>query len=95
MRSAVQLPTRLGLLRTEPSFLAVADGTDSIRLDTEVFQLIPDRVGAIVAQSQVVLLRAPFIAVTRNQQLVTGMRNEKIASCSRVSLSCGGRANSS
>ena len=67
MRPAIELPAGFRLFRTERFFLAIANSADSVCTDSQPFQLIAHRIRTVVAQAQVVVLGAPFIAMTGNQ----------------------------
>src|SRR5580698_11581202 len=67
--SPVLLPALFGRLRAERLLLAVADHTDSTRRHSCRHQRILGGVGAVFAQSQVVLVRSALVAVTADHDL--------------------------
>ena len=63
--TAVQLPGRLVVADRERAFFAVGNGPDSFRRDSEEDQVVADRVGAPLAECEVVLSGVPLVAVPR------------------------------
>ena len=63
--AAVQLPALLIRFRAERFFLAIADHADAILCHARADQRGLCRVSAVLAQRQVVLVRTPLVAVSR------------------------------
>src|SRR5205085_2957064 len=70
MRAAILRPRRLVVSRIEGTLFAVADGADAAAVDAEGHEVLLGRVGALVAEGQVVLLGAALVAVPFDQQTV-------------------------
>src|SRR5579862_4095659 len=75
---AVLLPAVFGLRGAERPFLAVGDGPDPRAVDSERGQVLASRVGAPVAEREVVLRRAAVVAMTLDQELRARMGLEPI-----------------
>src|SRR5260370_26393461 len=73
MATAVLLPASFVAFRAEGFFLAVADGLDPSGADTGRGQCAFDCTSALVAQSQVVLGRAAFVAMSLNCEIHVGV----------------------
>src|SRR5215472_7531878 len=76
--AAVGLPALLGRLRAERFLLAVADRLDVRRVDAALDQGGLHRVGAAVAQRQVVFGRSPLVAVSLNGEAHVGMLLQEV-----------------
>jgi hypothetical protein len=68
-RATILLPASLSGLCAEGLFLAVADNPDAAGSHAGVNQILLGRVGAILAESQVVLVGAALVAVAANKNL--------------------------
>src|SRR6516162_2629943 len=67
--AAVLLPAGFVRLGAERLLLPIADGLDAARIHTGRDHGILDRVGATIAEGQVVLGRAAFVAMSLNREL--------------------------
>src|ERR1700675_88689 len=85
MPAAVLLPAALVRLRAERFFLAVTDRLNTTGIHTRLRQSILNRVGATVAQCQVVLGGTPFVAVSLDGELNGRVLAQELA----VALHCG------
>ena len=70
----ILLPARLVLLRAELLFFSVADGANTAGIDTGLHQSSLGRVGAILAECQVVLCRSAIVTISGDQDLRIWMR---------------------
>src|SRR5271165_3401747 len=77
MATAVLLPASFVALCAERFFLTVADGFNPAGADATRGQRVSDRIGPLVAQSQVVVSRAAFVAVSFNREVDVGMLIEE------------------
>ena len=77
MATAVLLPTSFVGFRAERLFLAVADRFDVAGADPTLYQRTLDGARSAVAQSQVVLGRSAFVAVSLNDEMDIGMLLQK------------------
>src|ERR1700734_335471 len=67
--SAVQLPALLGRIRAERLLLAVADHAYAIRRNARRHQRRLRRLGTVLAENQVVLVRSALVAVSADHHL--------------------------
>src|SRR5581483_331666 len=75
----VLLPTLFVGLGAERLLFAVADGLDAVGADAGLHQGLLDGVGAVIAQCQVVLGRAAFVAVPLDGELDVGVLREELS----------------
>src|SRR5712692_5085432 len=73
MRPAVLGPAALAVLRAERPLLTEADHRDPIRLHALRDEVFQRRFGAVVAEGQIVFVRAAVVAVALDQDEVTRM----------------------
>src|SRR5271166_6211452 len=71
--AAVLLPARFRAFRAEWLFFSVADGAHPGRRNSRLRQRLFGRLRSILAQRQVVLDRAAFVAVALNHETHAGM----------------------
>ena len=76
--NAVLLPAILVVLGAERTVFTVRNGCDAICRDSEVDQEVLGRVGAPVAQTEVVFLAAALVAVPFNRELDAGMSLQEV-----------------
>src|SRR5690349_10099585 len=79
MATAVLLPASFIALCAEGLLFAVADGLDAAGIDAGGSQRILDCAGALVTQSQVVVRRSAFVAVSFNREVHIGMLIEELS----------------
>src|SRR5438132_2038258 len=77
MPAAILLPASLVTLSAEGFLLAVADRLDPAGVNAPCSQRVLHRRGTLVAQRQVVLRRAPLVAVSFNGEVEVGMLVQK------------------
>src|SRR5579864_1953647 len=78
MTAAVLLPAAFVGLGAERFFLTVADGLDAAGTDSGGDQGTLHRIGAAIAQSQVVLGRSALVAVALNREVDIGMLPQEL-----------------
>src|SRR5439155_3928650 len=67
MAPTVPAPARLGVLVAHRPLLAIADHGDPRAVDPDRHDVVPRRLGPALAESEVVLVRAPLVTVTLDQ----------------------------
>src|SRR5581483_1045351 len=78
MAAAVMLPALIVVLGTERFFFTVADRLDVGRTDAALHQGVLHGIGAVVAQGEVIFLRAALVAVSLNRELHVGMLLQEV-----------------
>src|SRR5258707_10388654 len=74
VRAAVLRPRGVVMARIERPLFAVADGAHARPVDAERGQEVARRIGAAVAEGQVVLLGSALVAMSFDEQVVVRMR---------------------
>src|SRR5208282_3620826 len=86
-RAPVQLPALFVGLAAKRLFLAVADDANPVLRHSGGHQRGLGRLGAVLSQGQVVLVRSAFVAVAAEHDFDVGMRDQVIGILRQRSLS--------
>src|SRR5262249_31494430 len=78
MPTAVLLPAVFGVIGAERLFLTVADGLDCVGTDSALDQSSLDRIGAVVAQANVVLGGTALVSGSLNRVVDAGMLLQEV-----------------
>src|SRR5690242_20021521 len=91
MIAAILRPRFLGVARIERPLFAVADRANARSVDAERGEVILRRLRAAVAESEVVLLGAAFVAMAFDEQVVLRILFEPIRGRLKRRLRIGGQ----